>query len=108
MDQNFDHQMSLNKSKCWYSINCLHFLKCINTLACLKIHQYATGHFLSYFTHGKTQLYESSLMQHFDILLLGLGLASPYINRTVHIRHQCMKTTALSCHRCIINTGVYK
>jgi hypothetical protein len=22
-----DHQMSLNKSKCWYSNNCLHFLK---------------------------------------------------------------------------------
>ncbi len=25
-DQNFDHQMSLSKSKCWYSNNCLHFL----------------------------------------------------------------------------------
>ncbi len=25
--QNFDHQMSLNKRKCWYSNNCLHFLK---------------------------------------------------------------------------------
>jgi hypothetical protein len=27
MDWNFDHQMSLNKSKCWYSNNCLCFLK---------------------------------------------------------------------------------
>jgi len=27
IDQNFDHQMSLSKSKCWYSNNCLHFLK---------------------------------------------------------------------------------
>ncbi len=27
MDQNFDHQMSPIKSKCWYSYNCLHFLK---------------------------------------------------------------------------------
>ena len=27
MDYNFDHQMSLSKSKCWYSNNCLHFLK---------------------------------------------------------------------------------
>ncbi len=27
MDLNFDHQMSLSKSKCWYSYNCLHFLK---------------------------------------------------------------------------------
>jgi len=25
MDLNFDHQMSLIKSKCWYSNNCLHF-----------------------------------------------------------------------------------
>ncbi len=27
MDKNFDHQMSLSKSKCSYSNNCLHFLK---------------------------------------------------------------------------------
>jgi len=26
-------------------------------------------------------------------------------NRTVHIRHQFRKTTVLSCHRCLINTG---
>jgi hypothetical protein len=25
MDFNFDHQMSLSKSECWYSNNCLHF-----------------------------------------------------------------------------------
>jgi hypothetical protein len=25
--KNFDHQNSPNKSKCWYSNNCLHFLK---------------------------------------------------------------------------------
>jgi hypothetical protein len=28
IDYNFDHQMSPCKSKCWYSNNCLHFLKC--------------------------------------------------------------------------------
>jgi hypothetical protein len=28
MDSNFDHQMSLSKSKCWYSNKCLDFLKC--------------------------------------------------------------------------------
>ncbi len=28
IDLSFDHQMSLCKSKCWYSNNCLHFLKC--------------------------------------------------------------------------------
>ncbi len=27
VDQSFDHQMSLGKSKCQYSNNCLHFLK---------------------------------------------------------------------------------
>jgi hypothetical protein len=27
IDYNFDHQMSLSKSKCWYSNNCLQFLK---------------------------------------------------------------------------------
>ncbi len=27
MDWNYDHQMSLSKSKCLYSNNCLHFLK---------------------------------------------------------------------------------
>ncbi len=29
-------------------------------------------------------------------------------NRTWHIRHQWRKTTVLSCHRCLINTGVEK
>jgi hypothetical protein len=29
-------------------------------------------------------------------------------NRTTRIRHQCKKTTVLSCHRCLINTGVKK
>ncbi len=29
-------------------------------------------------------------------------------NRTAHIRHQCRKTTVLSCQRCLINTGIEK
>ncbi len=33
IDYNFDHQMSLSKSKCWYSNNCLHFLKCVVPLS---------------------------------------------------------------------------
>jgi hypothetical protein len=28
------------------------------------------------------------------------------LNSTAHIRHQSRKATALSCHRCLINTGV--
>jgi hypothetical protein len=31
-----------------------------------------------------------------------------YNNRTACIRHQCRRTTVLSSHRCIINTGVEK
>ncbi len=27
-------------------------------------------------------------------------------NRLAHVRHQCRKTTVLSFHRCLINTGV--
>ncbi len=27
------------------------------------------------------------------------------VNRAMHIRHQCRKTTILSCHRCLFNTG---
>jgi hypothetical protein len=30
------------------------------------------------------------------------------INRTSLIIHQCMKTNVLSCHRCLIKTGVEK
>jgi hypothetical protein len=29
-------------------------------------------------------------------------------NKTAHISHLCRKTTALRCHRCLINTGVEK
>jgi hypothetical protein len=31
-----------------------------------------------------------------------------FLNGTTHIRHQCRKTAVLSCHRCLINTGVEK
>jgi hypothetical protein len=30
------------------------------------------------------------------------------VNRTARIRHQCRKTIVLSCHRCLINTGIEK
>jgi hypothetical protein len=29
-------------------------------------------------------------------------------NRTARNTHLCMKTTVISCHRCLINTGVEK
>jgi len=31
-----------------------------------------------------------------------------HFNITAHIRHHCRKTNVLSCHRCLINTGVEK
>jgi hypothetical protein len=33
----------------------------INTHACVFINQYSTGLFVSYSTHGKTQLYENNI-----------------------------------------------
>ena len=30
------------------------------------------------------------------------------LNSTAHVGHQCWKTTILSCHRCLFNTGVEK
>ncbi len=38
---------------------------------------------------------------------LNVGQA-PLTNRTAHIRHLCGITTVLSCHRCLVNTGVEK
>ncbi len=36
------------------------------------------------------------------------GVLNVGFNRTAHIRHHCGKTAILSCHRCLINTGVEK
>jgi hypothetical protein len=38
----------------------------------------------------------------------GMTINVLYSNKTSHIRHQCRKTTVLSCHRFLINTGVEK
>jgi len=38
----------------------------------------------------------------------GMTIHVLYSNKTSHIRHQCRKTTVLSCHRFLINTGVEK
>ncbi len=38
----------------------------------------------------------------------GEHFACFFANRTAHIRHQCMKTTVFSCHRCLIYTVVEK
>ncbi len=37
-----------------------------------------------------------------------IKLFTDLTNRRACIRHQCRKTAVLSCHRCLINTGVQK
>jgi hypothetical protein len=47
----------------------------------------------------------------FDVLVSVLSpalLNKLYCNRRAHIRHLHRKTAVLSCHRCLINTGVIK
>ncbi len=62
----------------------------------------------------KRQRYRNAILPSLLALVtLGTGIdnlwhrASQH-NRTVHIWHQCRKATVLSCHRCLINTGVEK
>jgi hypothetical protein len=40
----------------------------------------------------------------FDVILL----TKNWDNMRACIRHQCMKTTFLSCHRCLLKTGIEK
>jgi len=50
------------------------------------------------------------IIQLFDLISWNVSLDFKFAlnNRTAHIRHQCKKTAVLSCHRCLINTGVEK
>jgi hypothetical protein len=43
-----------------------------------------------------------------QVLHLSMLKTFQNIYRKARIRHQCRKTTALSCYRCLINTGVEK
>jgi hypothetical protein len=54
IDLNFDREMSLSKSKCWYSKNSLHFLKC--AVPFLKIIPLARAVW-QHNEHNPTQLY---------------------------------------------------
>ncbi len=44
----------------------------------------------------------------FILVCVTLVLAQFSQNRTEHIRQLCRQTIVLSCHRCLINTGVEK
>ncbi len=53
------------------------------------------------------------LIKHFGIEQNGVELNFKVflclrLNRAARIRHQCRKTTVLTCHRCLINAGVKK
>jgi hypothetical protein len=41
-------------------------------------------------------------------IYIGEMLMLAKANGTAYIRHQCRKATVLSCHRCLVNTGVEK
>jgi hypothetical protein len=43
-----------------------------------------------------------------SIETFSLNIQGIMTNRTAHIRHLCRIKTVLSCHRCLINTGVEK
>jgi hypothetical protein len=48
---------------------------------------------------------KKSILETFDIYD---SFTHQMANGTVHIRHQCSKTTVLSCHRCLIHSGIEK
>ncbi len=77
----------------------------------------ASAFLIEYFLLGKNVSSYLNLIKYFQLsnprqssltFLINFVLMVIYVNRTMHIIHQCRKRTALSCHRCIICTGVEK
>ncbi len=71
MDLNFDHQMSLSKSKCWYSKNYLCFFKACCSIVRLKLTKFesdlnSTGTFstLNKLKRKSTKLYKIGRIHH--------------------------------------------
>ncbi len=63
-----------------------------------------TRHKLGHFVLSEKSFFSMNCLLFFNSFFIWLSK----FNRTAHIRHQCKKTTVLSCHRCLINTGVGK
>jgi hypothetical protein len=83
IDWNFDHQMSLSKSRCWYSNNCLHFLKqavpcsCPNKIPSLERQHNNTQHNGTQHTglirdteHNCQSVYNNAIMLSIIVLIL--------------------------------------
>ncbi len=62
------------------------------------------GYIFYYFTHLLGPLFTNFNYSQFILLNFVVFL----VNRTAQVRHQCRKTTVLSCHRRLIITGVEK
>jgi hypothetical protein len=58
---------------------------------------------LKVWLHSKKCLNQLFFLQQKEIAFSGLSF-----NGTAHIRQQCRKTTVLSCHGCLIKTGLEK
>ncbi len=83
-------EQSLNKKKTWAEFSYLrHGDVCVPWSTWITI---------------KRPNLKTHLKQHFGYLPLAFKIP----NWTTCIRHQCMKTTVFSCHRCLINIGVEK
>jgi hypothetical protein len=96
-DLNFDHQMSLNRRKCWYSNNRTAYIRhlCRKTIT-LSCHRCLIN-------TNKQHLNKDWSFDHQMSLNKRKFWYSD--NRTECIRHLCRKTTVLSCNRCLINTN---
>jgi hypothetical protein len=87
--------MSLNKSKCWYSNNCLHFLKCAVPLAffCSKI-IYETDHK----TAGNSSSLHGLTTRHKIVSLL-------HVDHSIHIERANMHDL-VHCTHLVISPGL--
>jgi hypothetical protein len=53
-------------------------------------------------------LFQSVSLPLVNMLIVLMNHFKRYLNGAACIKHQCKKTTMLSCHRCNVNTGVEK
>ena len=92
--------MSLSKSKCWYSNNCLHFLS--RLFHWHRERENAGNIFLKCFVNPS---HNNHLKQFFPSVSVSWSMVQ--IEQCV-LGTNAGKTTVLRCHRCLINTGVEK
>jgi hypothetical protein len=89
-----------------------HFIRSVLSFS-QKIVKYFVNFFLLFVLSARNRIFRSKgdFYFHFCILFIFISifnLLKIAANGRVHIRHQCRKTTVLSCHRCLSKTGVEK